>query len=199
MKKMILPAAFLFLSASLAFATVTKDDVRKLLAAGISEDTIILFIHRNAPAVSPSPEDLAELKNAGASDKVLNALVEASKSTGSSYSSGSTTSPGTTTTTVVYPSTSYYYDYYPYYYPYYYSPYLYTYPFLSFSFGFGFSNVHCDDHHHQDFHHQDFHHDQVHTMPHPTASPHGGGASTFRGGGGHGGGGHGGGGHGGHR
>ena len=68
MKRISLPAAFLFLSASMAFATVTKDDVRKLLAAGISEDTIILYIHRNAPAPSPSPEDVVELKNAGASD-----------------------------------------------------------------------------------------------------------------------------------
>ena len=181
--KAFLSAALLFLGTSTAFAVVTKDDVRKLLVAGISEETILHFIHRNAPSAPLSPEDITELKNAGAGDKVLNAMLEASKASASSYSSESTPAPSITTYYSSYSTYDYPY-YYPYsfYYPYY--PYYYGYPFFS----IGFSNVHCHDHHHGDFHH-----DHSHAMPPPThVSPHGGGAGTFHGGGSHGGGGHGG-------
>jgi hypothetical protein len=176
--KAILSAAILFLATSVTFAVVTKEDVQKLLIAGISEDTIVEYIHRNAPAAPMTTEDLTELKAAGASDRVLTALLDASQASGSSDSSGSTyAAPDSAPTYSDDPSYGYYdysYPYYSYSYPYYYP---YFYPFFSLNF----SNAHFHDHVH-DFHHDQFHNDHFH---HPvTAPPHTapqGGVGTFRG------------------
>ena len=155
--KAILTAAFLFLSGSLALANVTKEDVKKLLNAGISDATIVVYIHQNAPAMPLSADDIAGLKAAGAGDAVLKALQDAAGSSG-------------------YSPSSYSYPYYPYYYyPYsYYYPYYPSYPVATFSFGFGHSHVHHDGH----VHHPPIHHSSPHpvTAPHPMhTSPHGGG------------------------
>ena len=127
---------------------VTKEDVRRLLNAGVSEQTIVEFIRRNAPAEPLSVEDVMELKAAGAGDAVLNAMLEASRASEavapskSSNSYGdSYTYPGTTYS-YSYPEYSYapyasfYYPYYyyPYYYPYYYRPYRYYYPYSSYRY-----------------------------------------------------------------
>jgi hypothetical protein len=179
--KAILAAAFLMLSGSMILANVTKEDVKKLLVAGVSENTIVLYIRQNAPASPLTADDLIDLKGAGASDAVLNALQDASRTSASasSYSSaGSTTSPDYAPTTYYYSypySYSYPYPYY-YYYPYYSYPY---YPYLSFSFGFNHSHFH-DDHSH--FHHDQIHHVHSHafTAPHPVQmmSPHGGAGTS---------------------
>jgi hypothetical protein len=134
-------------------AQVTKEDIKKLAAAGISDDVILSYLHSNGPVVKLSAEDLVELKQAGASEKVLSAVL-----------SGSVAAPtpeyrndrqaverqvySAPSTTYVYDSSPYYYPsayyypgyysgYYPAYYyssPYYGSRYSYCYP----SFGVGF-------------------------------------------------------------
>jgi len=130
----MLPLAASALLALLLSFNVTKEDVRRLLNAGVSDQTIVEFIRRNAPAEPLSVEDVTELKAVGASDAVLNAMLVASRtsdvvtpapSSRNSYSSGSTTY----VVPEYYPSYSYSYSYPGYSYPYYssYTPYYYPY------------------------------------------------------------------------
>ena len=58
-----------------SWAEVTKMDIQKLTAAGISEDIVLTFIRRNGPIVPLSADDLVELKRAGVGDRVLAALL----------------------------------------------------------------------------------------------------------------------------
>lgn len=48
-----------------AWADVTKDDVKKLHAAGVSEDVILAYIKANGPLAKLSADDLIDLKKAG--------------------------------------------------------------------------------------------------------------------------------------
>jgi hypothetical protein len=54
-----------------AAADVSKEDLRKLVAAGLSDEVITAYVRANAPVAKLTPDDLADLKQAGASDKVL--------------------------------------------------------------------------------------------------------------------------------
>ena len=105
---------------------VRKDDVLKLLNAGVSEPTIVEFIQKNVPAEPLSVQDVTDLKNAGAGDRVIRAMLEASRTSDAVTPSHPPADSYSTT-----PSTSYYssysyvpsYSYAPYYYPYYSYPY----------------------------------------------------------------------------
>ena len=126
----LIPAALLALVLSY---NVTKEDVRRLLNAGVSEQTIVEFIHRNSPAEPLSVEDMTELKAAGATDAVLKAMLEASR-TSETVTPSSSYSPSDSD---AYPSASYSYSYpqyyyYPYYTPYYSYSYPYYYPYYSY-------------------------------------------------------------------
>lgn len=124
----ILMAATLTLPGFLAlpaWADVTKEELKKLANAGVSEEVIISYIKANGPVAKLSADDLVELKRAGLTEKALAAAVATPtpSSTGTSIVENRTyTAP----TTVVYPRSSYYgsYDYYrPY--GYYYGSYYY--------------------------------------------------------------------------
>jgi hypothetical protein len=119
------------LAAVLAFTMsfgVTKEDIRKLLDAGVSDSTIIEYIRANGPAEPLSVDDVTDLKKAGAGDSVLRAMLDSSRATDAVTPS---TDRSTTTYSSTSPSYSYYssypsysypsYSYYstPYYYPYY--------------------------------------------------------------------------------
>lgn len=78
MKKALMALAFLGAWPLAAAADVTKEDIKKLAAAGISEDVILSYIRQNGPVAKMSADDLIELKQAGVSDKVLGALTGAS-------------------------------------------------------------------------------------------------------------------------
>ena len=119
-------------------ADIGKNDVKRLLQAGIGEQTIVEFIRKNAPAEPLTVDDITELRNAGATDAVINAMLEVSRTSSygpsnNSYSNGTTVVEG-----YAYPapsSSSYSYSYYPYYYypyPSYYRPYRY-YPYNSYN------------------------------------------------------------------
>src|SRR5579862_7773021 len=55
-----------------------KKDIKILVLAKISDPVIIGYIRHNArPGEPPTTQDLVELKQAGASEAVLKALVEA--------------------------------------------------------------------------------------------------------------------------
>ena len=125
-----------------AFFNVTKEDVRRLLDAGVSNRTLVEYIKRNAPAAPLSVEDIAELKHHGASDEVLQAMLQASRTSdavtpshppedsypSSSYSYAPSYSTYSTPYYGPYYPSSFYYSYpysysYSRYYPRYYYPY----------------------------------------------------------------------------
>jgi len=58
---------------------LTKEDVKKLVAAGVSDDVIVSVIRARGPMRGLSVDDMIDLRNANVSDKVLAAMVEASK------------------------------------------------------------------------------------------------------------------------
>lgn len=60
---------------TLLAAQVTKEDIKKLVAAGVSEDVVLTYVRANGPAPKLSADDLVELKQAGAGEKVLAALA----------------------------------------------------------------------------------------------------------------------------
>lgn len=153
MKQAILSLAFLGALPLAVSADVTKEDIRKLVAAGISDDVILTFIRSNGPVASLSSDDLVDLKKAGASEKVLNALV-------ARPSAAADAPPGTKEkvvervvekpvyvprTTYVYDTTpTYYYSASPYYYSSYYTPTYrphYYYPRRHVYFGVGYGRV----------------------------------------------------------
>ena len=134
-KKITLSVASLVLVMSgISAAVVSKEDVKKLLSAGIQESVIVQYVKAHRPVDPLSPDDIQELKAAGATNSLLSLLLSEAgpeREYGSS-SSSSTYSPYSSDNV----STTYYYSSpYPYYYPYY--PYYpYYYPYYSFSFGF---------------------------------------------------------------
>jgi len=133
--------------ALLLSANVTKEDVRRLLNAGMPEQTLVEYIYRNAPADPLSVDDVMELKAAGATDAVISAMLEASRTAeavapstpdSSSYGSDSSNYPSTTYYDAYPDYSSYSYPYasydYPYSYPYYsYVPY-YSYPYYRYPY-----------------------------------------------------------------
>ncbi len=58
-----------------AAADVSKEDIKKLAAAGVSDDVILTYVRTHGPAPRLSADDLVELKNAGVSDRVLAVLA----------------------------------------------------------------------------------------------------------------------------
>jgi von Willebrand factor type A domain-containing protein len=53
---------------------ITFDDLLKLVSLGIDEDTILKRLQKSPTILTPSPEQVAELKKAGASDKLIAAI-----------------------------------------------------------------------------------------------------------------------------
>ena len=75
MKKTLFTLVLTALLPACAFADVTKEEIRRLVAAGISEQTILTYIRQNGPVCRLSADDLVELKAAGAGDCILKELV----------------------------------------------------------------------------------------------------------------------------
>lgn len=75
MKKVMLAFAFLASVPLAAAADVSKEDIKKLVAAGISEDVILTYIRTHGPVAKLTSDDMVELKQAGASQKILNAVA----------------------------------------------------------------------------------------------------------------------------
>lgn len=86
--------------------SVTVEDLRSLYKAGISDDVIVARIEAEGVAAKPTADQIAQLKQEGLSDRVIQAWVSAKV-------------PAPTTRRVVYRSPYYYGGYYPYHYPYY--------------------------------------------------------------------------------
>src|SRR6188508_1879234 len=73
-----LAMALTFLAALPLAAQVSKEDIKKLAAAGISDDVILSYVKANGPVAKLSAEDVIELKQAGTSEKVLSVIVAGS-------------------------------------------------------------------------------------------------------------------------
>ena len=55
---------------------LTKEDVKTLVAAGVSDDVIVLYIQKHGPISPPlTSDDLIDLRNSKVSEKVLSALL----------------------------------------------------------------------------------------------------------------------------
>jgi hypothetical protein len=151
-------------------AQVSKEDLKKLAAAGISDEVILSYVRANGGVAKLSAEDVIELKQAGASEKVLSVVLGTAPAPApaapsytpapsSEYRSAPSTTYAYDSTPYYAPTYSTYVDSYyssPYYYPYYYYPRYYStgycypryystgycYPHYStgFSVGFGFGS-----------------------------------------------------------
>lgn len=75
MKKLALAIAILAAAPLAASADVSKEDIKKLAAAGVGDEVILTYIRSNGPVARLTADDIVELKQAGASEKVLSALV----------------------------------------------------------------------------------------------------------------------------
>ncbi|MBI3856408.1 MAG: hypothetical protein HY293_12035 [Planctomycetes bacterium] len=106
-----------------ASAQVTKEDLKKLATAGISDDVIVSYVKANGPIAKLSADDVVELKQAGVSEKVLSVVLGAPWTAPVKervVEKQVVSAPPTTT--YVYDSTPYYYTPTAYYYSDYYYP-----------------------------------------------------------------------------
>lgn len=98
---------------------VTKEDVKKLVASGVSENAIVSFIRSHGPTTPLSSDDLVDLRRAKVGEKIILAMLETSR-----MPPGSTVAaPGTDYTSAWIDDTSWYSPY-GYYYGSYFWPYL---------------------------------------------------------------------------
>jgi hypothetical protein len=74
-KKITVALALLAALPLAAAADVSKEDVKKLARAGLSDEVILSFIRANGPAPKLSADDIVDLKQAGVSDRVLAVLA----------------------------------------------------------------------------------------------------------------------------
>ena len=136
MKKYAMALTFLAALPLALAAQVTKEDLKKLAAAGISDDVIVSYIKANGGVARLSADDVIELKQAGATEKVLSVALGTTPASSApaaesrnytaerTYDTPSTTYVYNTTPASYYttPAVSYSIGFgYPYYYPYYYS------------------------------------------------------------------------------
>lgn len=77
MKTLMMTLGFLAALPIAAAAQATQEDLKKLAAAGVGDDVVLAFVRANGPAPRLSAGDVAELKKAGVSDRVLQALIGA--------------------------------------------------------------------------------------------------------------------------
>jgi hypothetical protein len=75
MKKFVFTFILAGLAPACAFADVTKEEIRRLLAAGVSEDIILTYVRQHGPVARLSADDLVDLKAAGAGDRILSLLL----------------------------------------------------------------------------------------------------------------------------
>src|SRR5258707_14757989 len=75
MKKFAMALAILAALPLAAVAQVSKEDLKKLSAAGISDEVILSYVRSNGGVAKLSADDVIELKQAGASEKLLSTVL----------------------------------------------------------------------------------------------------------------------------
>lgn len=76
MKRTILLLAALALPALAAAQQITKEDVMKLHQAGCGDDLILTYLGSKGATLALSAEDVAALKGAGVSDRVIGMILK---------------------------------------------------------------------------------------------------------------------------
>lgn len=122
---------------------VSKEDLKKLVAAGVSDDVIVAFIRSHRPVVALSAEDLVELRRANVSESVLAAMAEGTAARPASPTESEAVQPSAADSYPWYYPQGYYYDYY--YGPWvwwYLGPGYYRYPYRYWGFPYGYRYPH---------------------------------------------------------
>ncbi len=96
-------------------ADVTKEDLKKLTSAGISDEVILSYVQANGPMAKLSAEDLIDLKKAGASEKLLSSVLAVPTASGSPAAPLDTRRTPVERQVYPPPATTYVYDSTPYY------------------------------------------------------------------------------------
>jgi hypothetical protein len=139
MKRALLSLAALAVASASAFAGVTKEDLKKLISAGVGDDVVIAFIRANGGLDPLSADDVVELKGLGASDKLLAGVLDDKAPAAKPAPAPDNAAPvlrETVRETVVLPQTQTVYVERPVYVPQptYYTPVYYRYPAYSYSY-----------------------------------------------------------------
>jgi hypothetical protein len=92
MKKMMMRLLFLAAGPLILAAEVSKEDLKKLVAAGISDNVIVSFVQANGPVTKLTPEDVIELKTAGMREALLAIVLSTPAPAASTTSTVSTRS-----------------------------------------------------------------------------------------------------------
>jgi hypothetical protein len=127
-------ALLAFLSLLTTTPDLTKEEVKRLVAAGISDDVIVEYVRKNGPVQPLTAQDLIDLRQANVSEKVLAAMLEPAPSqaqeSGTAYTTTYDSYPW------YYPSAYFSFGYYagPYAYPYYYRYPYYGYPYYRYPY-----------------------------------------------------------------
>src|SRR5678816_3976680 len=82
-------ALLAFLSLLIATPDLTKEEVKRLVAAGISDDVIVEYVRSN-PVQPLTAQDLIDLRQANVSEKVLAALMASARAPSQAQESGTT-------------------------------------------------------------------------------------------------------------
>lgn len=75
MKKTVLTFVLAGLVPACAFADVSKEEIRRLLVAGVPEEVVLTYVRQHGPVARLSADDLVDLRAAGAGDRILAELV----------------------------------------------------------------------------------------------------------------------------
>src|SRR5262245_5591053 len=75
MRRVSWTLAMLLCLAAASFADVGKEELKKLVQAGLSEDLILGYVHSKGPVARLSADDVIDLKKAGLSDSLLSKLI----------------------------------------------------------------------------------------------------------------------------
>ncbi|HVE40623.1 MAG TPA: hypothetical protein VNM14_12080 [Planctomycetota bacterium] len=124
--------AIILALALLAAGQVSKEDIKKLTAAGISDEVILSYVKANGGVARLSAEDVVELKQAGASEKLLTSILSNSAPSEQRVVERPVQNAPAPTTTTYVDSTPYYYTPSPVYASDYYYPSTYYYPYYSY-------------------------------------------------------------------
>jgi hypothetical protein len=116
MRKFALALSFLAALPLAVAAQVTKEDLKKLAAAGISDEVILSYIKANGGVAKLSAEDVVELKQAGASEKLLSVALGSAQVPSAAPVPPPSPAPAYSTEQYAAPSSTYVYDSSPYYY-----------------------------------------------------------------------------------
>ncbi len=79
MNKLMIFAAMLTVAVFSCWATEGYNDLAKLVKSGVSEDIVIAYVNSSNVSYALTPDEILQLKNMGATDKVLTAVIQKKK------------------------------------------------------------------------------------------------------------------------